>query len=68
MYLIFFFSREENINFVSLQFVVPRGFCVTSYALEWQLQNNKQLQDMIADIVDISCGKKEEDLKSCCEK
>ncbi|EFN79325.1 Probable phosphoenolpyruvate synthase [Harpegnathos saltator] len=53
-------------------FVIPRGFCVTNFALERQLEHDKQLRDMITDIVDVGCtigrNKKEEDLKNCCEK
>ncbi|XP_018354545.1 PREDICTED: prodigiosin synthesizing transferase PigC-like isoform X2 [Trachymyrmex septentrionalis] len=48
-------------------FAVPSGFCVTSFALERQLQHHKQLQNLINDIVD-SCCKKKEDLESCCQK
>ncbi|EFN62458.1 Probable phosphoenolpyruvate synthase [Camponotus floridanus] len=47
---------------------VPQGFCVTSFALEQQLHHHKQLQELINDIVNISRGKKKEDLKTYCEK
>lgn len=55
-------------NYISfLQFIVPEGFCVTTLALEHQLQH-PELKRLIADIVDISCGKKKEDLKDYCDK
>ncbi|XP_018366486.1 PREDICTED: uncharacterized protein LOC108763401 isoform X2 [Trachymyrmex cornetzi] len=49
-------------------FAVPPGFCVTSLALERQLQHHKQLQNLINDVIDISCCKKKEDLESYCQK
>ncbi|EZA62576.1 Putative phosphoenolpyruvate synthase [Ooceraea biroi] len=49
-------------------FIVPQGFCVTRLALERQLRHYKQLEELIADIVDISCCKKKEDLKTYCQK
>ncbi|XP_018056708.1 PREDICTED: uncharacterized protein LOC108692779 isoform X2 [Atta colombica] len=49
-------------------FAVPPGFCVTSLALERQLQHHKQLQNLVNDIIDISCCKKKKDLESCCQK
>lgn len=49
-------------------FTVPQGFCVTSFALERQLKHHKQLQNLIADIIDISCCKKKGDLESYCQK
>ncbi|XP_014470247.1 PREDICTED: putative phosphoenolpyruvate synthase isoform X3 [Dinoponera quadriceps] len=62
------YSLATLTSITTNDFVVPRGFCVTSFALEWQLQHDKQLRDMIADIVDISCGKKKEDLENYCKK
>lgn len=62
---------EENSFPFVLQltaFTVPRGFCVTNIALERQLQHYEQLQNLIADIVDISRCKREEDLESYCQK
>ncbi|KAL0121697.1 hypothetical protein PUN28_006885 [Cardiocondyla obscurior] len=49
-------------------FAVPQGFCVTSLALERQLQHFEQLQSLITDIIDISCGKKKDNLENCCQK
>ncbi|KYN05755.1 putative phosphoenolpyruvate synthase, partial [Cyphomyrmex costatus] len=52
---------------IDIDDVLPQGFCITSLALERQLQHHKQLQNLIDDIVNISC-KKEEDLESYCQK
>ncbi|KAL6266847.1 hypothetical protein P5V15_003676 [Pogonomyrmex californicus] len=53
---------------VADDFVVPQGFCVTSFALERQLQHHKQLQDAIADIMNVNHWKKKEDFESYCQK
>ncbi|XP_012227531.1 rifampicin phosphotransferase-like [Linepithema humile] len=62
------YSLAVLTSIVTDDFAVPEGFCITSLALERQLQHHQQLQDSIADIVDISCGRKKEDLRSYCEK
>ncbi|XP_070162550.1 rifampicin phosphotransferase-like isoform X2 [Polyergus mexicanus] len=62
------YSLAVLTSVVTDDFIVPQGFCVTSLALERQLQYHKQLQDLINDIIDISRGKKKEDLKTYCQK
>lgn len=55
-------------SIVTDDFTIPQGFCVTKFALEWQLQHHKQIQEMITDIEDISRGKKDGNLQNYCEK
>ncbi|XP_070152033.1 rifampicin phosphotransferase-like, partial [Polyergus mexicanus] len=62
------YSLAVLTSVVTDDFIAPQGFCVTSLALERQLQYHKQLQDLINDIIDISHGKKKEDLKTYCQK
>ncbi|KAF3424053.1 hypothetical protein E2986_02164 [Frieseomelitta varia] len=49
-------------------FVVPRGFCVTVFALELQLRTHKELQKVINDIENVSVGKKDGDLQKYCNE
>ncbi|KZC06953.1 putative phosphoenolpyruvate synthase [Dufourea novaeangliae] len=49
-------------------FIVPKGFCVTVFALELQLHTHTELQNVIKDIERVSVGKKEGDLQQYCEK
>lgn len=62
------YSLAVLTSIITNDFIVPQGFCVTSFALEQQLHHHKQLQELINDIVNISRGKKKEDLKTYCEK
>ncbi|XP_029168725.1 uncharacterized protein LOC114938804 isoform X2 [Nylanderia fulva] len=62
------YSLAVLTSIITDDFIVPEGFCVTSLALERQLQHCKQLQDSISDIIDISRGKKKEDLQTYCQK
>ncbi|KAK1124993.1 hypothetical protein K0M31_006330 [Melipona bicolor] len=50
------------------EFVVPKGFCVTVFALELQLCTHKELQKVINDIEGVSVGKKDGDLQKYCDE
>lgn len=51
-----------------LQFIVPKGFCVTVFAFELQLHAHKELQKIINDIENVSIGKKDGDLQQYCDE
>ncbi|XP_077282563.1 rifampicin phosphotransferase-like isoform X1 [Temnothorax americanus] len=62
------YSLATLTSIVTDDFTVPRGFCVTSLALERQLQHDEHVQNLITDIIDISRYKKKEDLETYCQK
>lgn len=47
---------------------MPKGFCVTVFALELQLHRHKELQEIINDIENVSVGKKDGDLQKYCDE
>ncbi|XP_043262878.1 uncharacterized protein LOC122403425 isoform X1 [Colletes gigas] len=47
--------------------IVPKGFCVTVFALKMQLHEHNELQKVIDDIQNVCVGKKEGDLEKCCD-
>ncbi|XP_076758037.1 rifampicin phosphotransferase-like [Xylocopa sonorina] len=49
-------------------FVVPKGFCVTVFALELQLHTYKELQSAINDVENVCVGKKDGDLQKYCDE
>nr|XP_034193199.1 uncharacterized protein LOC117610209 isoform X3 [Osmia lignaria]XP_034193200.1 uncharacterized protein LOC117610209 isoform X3 [Osmia lignaria] len=51
-----------------VEYVVPRGFCITVFALELQLNTYKELQEIISDIEDVSVGRKDGDLQKHCDE
>ncbi|KOC62505.1 Cleft lip and palate transmembrane protein 1-like protein [Habropoda laboriosa] len=62
------FSLAMLTSVQNADFVVPKGFCVTVFALELQLHMHKELQKIINDIEDVSVGKKDGDLQNYCEE
>ncbi|XP_011867776.1 PREDICTED: uncharacterized protein LOC105561966 [Vollenhovia emeryi] len=62
------YSLATLTSIVTDEFAVPRGFCVTSLALERQLQHHEHLQNLITDVIDISRCKEKEGLESCCQR
>lgn len=47
---------------------MPKGFCVTVFALELQLQTHKELQKVIDDVENICAGRKDGDLRRYCNE
>ncbi|XP_012151249.2 rifampicin phosphotransferase isoform X1 [Megachile rotundata] len=62
------FSLAVLTSIEDAQFVVPKGFCVTIFALELQLHAHKELQKIIRDIEDVSVGIKDGDLQRYCNE
>ncbi|CAK9798813.1 Probable phosphoenolpyruvate synthase [Anthophora quadrimaculata] len=62
------FSLAMLTSIKNVDFLVPKGFCVTVFALELQLHTHKELQKIINDIEDVSVGKKDGDLRNYCEQ
>ncbi|OAD52987.1 putative phosphoenolpyruvate synthase [Eufriesea mexicana] len=49
-------------------FIVPKGFCVTVFAFELQLQTHKELQKVIDNVENICAGRKDGDLQKYCNE
>ena len=47
------FSLAMLTSVIDTDFVVPKGFCVTVFALELQLHRHKELQEIINDIENV---------------
>ncbi|XP_043593465.1 putative phosphoenolpyruvate synthase [Bombus pyrosoma] len=62
------FSLAMLTSVIDTDFVVPKGFCVTVFALELQLHRHKKLQEMINDIENVSVGKKDGNLQKYCDE
>ncbi|XP_076242647.1 rifampicin phosphotransferase-like isoform X2 [Calliopsis andreniformis] len=62
------FSLAVLTSVKDADFIIPRGFCVTIFALDLQLHSHKKLQKAINDIEDVSVGKKDGDLEKYCDE
>ncbi|CAL7941056.1 unnamed protein product [Xylocopa violacea] len=62
------FSLAMLTSIKDADFAVPKGFCVTVFALELQLHTYKELQNAINDIENVCVGKKEGDLQKYCDE
>ncbi|XP_051884626.1 putative phosphoenolpyruvate synthase isoform X2 [Pristis pectinata] len=51
-----------------MQFFVPIGFCVTTAALEYQMEMNTSLQQAVAELNDVACTRKNGNLCELCKR